>query len=107
MDLELDNIQGNIVPGFNKDHQAFMLVRFRGGEQGAKWLAELQPQIASAREVDAFRIAFTSAKKRRSAELSTGRDGGALRAINSTWINVAISVAGLRLLSGAGRTCRR
>jgi Dyp-type peroxidase family len=106
VDLDLDNIQGNILPGFNKDHQAFLFVRFQGGEQGARWLSELQPQVASAREVEAFRVAFTSAKKRRPPESSTGRDGGALRAINATWINVAISFAGLRVLPGAGNVSR-
>jgi Dyp-type peroxidase family len=106
VDLDLDNIQGNIVPGFNKDHQAFVFVRFRDGEHGAKWLAEIQPQVASAREVDAFRTAFRSSKQRRPTESSDGRDGGALRAINATWVNVAISFAGLRLLPGAGNVSR-
>jgi len=32
MDLNLSDIQGNIVPGLNKDHEAFLFVRFRSGE---------------------------------------------------------------------------
>jgi Dyp-type peroxidase family len=106
VDLDLDNIQGNIAPGFNKDHQAFLLVRFRGGAEGAKWLGELQPQVASAREVDGFRTAFKSAKERRPPESSPGRDGGSLRAISATWTNIAISFAGLRMLPGAGNLNR-
>jgi hypothetical protein len=104
--LDLDNIQGNIAPGFNKDHQVFLVVRFRGGNEGAKWLSELHPQVASAREVEAFKTAFESAKQRRPPQSSDGRDGGALRAINATWTNVAISFAGLRMLPAAGNVRR-
>jgi Dyp-type peroxidase family len=97
--LDLNNIQGNLVPGFNKDHQAFVLVRFRASEQGRKWLAGLQPEIASANEVEAFKVAFKSMRERRAPE-PADRDGGSLNAISATWINLAISFAGLRLLPG-------
>src|SRR5712691_3808292 len=106
VDLDLDDIQGNIVPGFNKDHQAFLLIRFRGRQEGASWLRELQPLLTSANEVEGFRIAFKSAQRRRSPESSPGRDGGALRSISATWTNVAISFAGLRVLAGARNVSR-
>jgi Dyp-type peroxidase family len=99
VDLDLNNIQGNIVPGFNKDHQAFVLVRFSGADAGRKWLAALQPEIASAQEVAGFRTAFKSMKERRPPD-SAHRDGGALRALSAIWTNVALSFVGLGVLTG-------
>src|SRR5207302_10724146 len=54
-DLDLDAIQGNVVPGFSKDHQAFVFVRFGDAAAGRAWLAAIQPDIASAREVENFK----------------------------------------------------
>jgi hypothetical protein len=51
VELNLNQIQGNVVPGFNEDHQAFMFVRFPGAAALRAWLAELVPEIASAGEV--------------------------------------------------------
>jgi Dyp-type peroxidase family len=101
VELDRNNIQGNIVPGFNKDHQAVVLVRFGSGAAGQQWLAALRPEIASAHEVEAFKTAFKSVKERRPPD-PEHRDGGSLRALSATWINVALSFAGLRLLPGVG-----
>ena len=30
-ELKVDNIQGNILAGFNKDHQSFLFVNFPAG----------------------------------------------------------------------------
>jgi Dyp-type peroxidase family len=103
--LELDKIQGNALPGFNKDYQAFLFVRFATQGSGAQWLRTVHPQLASAAEVEAFRAAFKSVRDRRPPEASDGRDGGALRAISATWINLAITFAGLRQI-GADGTAR-
>lgn len=100
--LDLEDIQGNIVPGFNKDYQAFMFVRFGERANALRWLRDMQAIIASAAEVDAFRTAYRSMKRRRPAQASDGRDGGALRGLSATWVNLALSFAGLRELSAAG-----
>jgi Dyp-type peroxidase family len=105
VDLDSSNIQGNIVPGFNKDHQAFVLVRFRTGECGREWLAALQPEIASAKEVEAFNVLFKSLRDRR-PEDPAHRDRGSLHTISATWVNLAISYNGLRLLPGATNVAR-
>lgn len=83
--LELDKIQGNIVPGFSKDYQAFTLVRFGGVEQGGRWLAAIQNDLASAAEVATFKRMFTTPRGRLSA----------------TWVNVALSFDGLHMLVGS------
>lgn len=53
--LEIDEIQGNILGGFNKDHQAILALRFAGDDAaiGAvrRWLLLLIPRITWAREV--------------------------------------------------------
>src|SRR4051794_13869445 len=61
--LNLGSIQGNILPGFNKDHQAFLFVRFRGADEGLRWLRAILPELASAAEVEGFRTAFRSMKQ--------------------------------------------
>ena len=90
---EADDIQGNVWPGFNKDHQSFLFLRFGDDvAQVREWLTELAPQLASMTEVLRFRTAF------RAERLRTG-----LREpdMSSTWIAVAFSAAGLRALVGA------
>jgi hypothetical protein len=41
--LNLDNIQGNILAGFNKDHQCFLFVNFPDGSDPKGWLSEILP----------------------------------------------------------------
>jgi Dyp-type peroxidase family len=108
MTLNLSNIQGNIVPGFNKDHQAFLLLAFMNQQSAQAWLRATLPEIAAAREVYAFKEAFAVIRERRKqafAYASTGdtedrRDHGALRTISATWVNIAFTSAGLQLLIG-------
>lgn len=91
---EADDIQGNIVPGFNKDHQEFLFLKF--GEDIAavrEWLSWLAPRLASMTEVLNFRAEF------RALRLQSGvREPD----LNSTWVSVAFSYPGLRALVGEG-----
>jgi Dyp-type peroxidase family len=87
--LELDEIQGNILAGFNKDHEALVLVAFPSAEAGRRWLADLAPEIASSEEVEAFNRSFRAA---------VARTGGEATAPSARWVNVAISHAGLTAL---------
>jgi Dyp-type peroxidase family len=96
--LDLGKIQGNVVPGFNKDHQAFVLVRFPGRIEASRWLADLQPHLASADDVNRFNTLFSSLRDR--ALHPSEPDNGALNHINATWVNLAVSFAGIRLLVG-------
>lgn len=97
--LELDRIQGNVVPGFNKDHQAFVLVRFQDAGHGRGWLNALQPDLTTARDVQRFRETFTDLVNQ--APHPGEPDGGALLHISATWVNVVLSFAGVRLVAGA------
>jgi hypothetical protein len=89
--LQLDRIQGNIAPGFRKDHQAFLLVRFPEGPSARDWLEAFRPDVSSAREVATFNQLFKLVRERR-----PGEEHHAVRAI---WANVAFSCQGLKRLS--------
>src|SRR5919201_3704385 len=79
--LNIDNIQGNIVPGFMKDHQASVfavLEEDKVDEFKKQWLGPMQPFIATVAEVSAFNRLFKEIRTRRQSE-PVG--------IKSTWIN--------------------
>jgi Dyp-type peroxidase family len=50
-ELELDEIQGNILPGFKKDHQHFLFFRVEDASGAASFLRRLTPRIWTARQV--------------------------------------------------------
>jgi Dyp-type peroxidase family len=88
--LEVDEIQGNILAGFNKDHQVLLGLRIRGLEAARAWLARIEPEIATTAEVLRFNDLFRALRARR------GKDPAGLVA---TWVNIAFSFAGLRKLT--------
>src|SRR5690242_4914246 len=94
MPLALDDIQGNITPGFKKDHQAFLFVRFPGtapDRQARAWVDDIRGSIAAADEVQAYNDLFRIVRSHR-----PGRESEAIRA---TWVNVGFSFPGLRKLA--------
>lgn len=86
-----DDIQGNIVPGFNKDHQHFLFFKIRGTKAAKEWLRWLVPRVASMDEVLAFK------REHRSLRLKLGVKEPGLKA---TWLNVAFSYAAIAKLAG-------
>lgn len=86
-----DDIQGNIIPGFNKDHQQFLFYRICSVPRTRKFLKWITPQITSMEEVIAFRRLF------RARRLKLGRDKIDLC---STWINIGFSYRGILRLEG-------
>jgi len=87
--LALGDIQGNVLAGFNKDFGAFVGVEFPSAAAGRAWLGGLIPQVASVTEVSAFNAAFRGV---------TARVGGRSGSLSATWVNVALTFAGLRTL---------
>jgi Dyp-type peroxidase family len=88
--LDLTQIQGNIVPGFNKPHQAFLALRFADATPARAWLRTLN--LTTAAEVVSF-------KADRNKALAEGRPPG-----SATWTNVAFTAAGIKLLLGSERS---
>jgi len=96
--LNVADIQGNILAGFNKDFQTFLFLRIGPAAadrtNARHWLKNtLGPQLSSTSQVLAFNRAFKAAKASGSAPPPP-----------ATWVNVAVSapaVARLRSASDA------
>ncbi len=87
-ELRVDRIQGNVFPGFNKNQQAFLGLRFPAAESALAWLQETVLELTSAREV----IAFRALRAERAAQPGLAEP-------RSTWVNIAFSRTGLDLLA--------
>lgn len=99
LNLALDNIQGNILGGFNKDFQTFVVLKFKSQASGRAWLAEVCDKdnkfgvaTSSSEEVLRFNAQFKAIK-------AEGREPE--RFIESAWTNLAISFSGLSALGAS------
>jgi Dyp-type peroxidase family len=88
-ELNLDNIQGNVLAGFNKDHQRLLFFRLGDGARAQSWLATVVDETATSEEVLAFNELFRRARSRRGGEGATPQ---------ATWLNVALTHPGLAAL---------
>ncbi len=91
---EQDDIQGNIIPGFNKDHQHFLFYsfeKFRGIKLVKGFLRWLVPYLSSMDEVIAFRRLYRARRFRLGKEHIF---------LCSTWVNIAFSHSGIAKLVG-------
>jgi Dyp-type peroxidase family len=87
--LDIKNIQGNIINGFNKDHRMMLFLRIEDAKAFKVWLKTQIPFIATAAEVLAFNRLFKETRTRR------GREG----AVKSTWVNIAFTFKALKMLA--------
>jgi Dyp-type peroxidase family len=87
--LDVKNIQGNIVAGFNKDFQTLLFLRIDDVPSFKAWLAEFAPLVATAEEVLAFNRVFKRTRDRR------GYSG----TVKASWINIAFTHAALAKLT--------
>jgi Dyp-type peroxidase family len=85
-EVNLANIQGNVLAGFNKDHQRLLFFRFGDTQRARNWLATIVDESATSEEVLAFNHLFSRARARR------GRETGMPQA---SWLNVALTHPGL------------
>lgn len=88
-----DEIQGNILAGFNKDHQMFVFLHFPEAERARGWLGKLASRIATTKQVAVFNAQFSNARR-----LRGGDDPENLKAV---WINVGLTYPGLQALTPA------
>lgn len=86
-------IQGDILAGFKKDHAVYLFYNFNDQASGRAWLKELIPFIAKTKDVVAFNDAFSAARA-----ANHGNDPPNLKA---TWINVSLTFSGLTALFNA------
>jgi Dyp-type peroxidase family len=85
--LDLKEIQGNVVAGFNKDDISFLFLVLPDDQTEARaWLAELVGQVATAEEVKQFNDLFRAIRRRRG-----DREG----VVEAAWMNLAFTHEGL------------
>jgi Dyp-type peroxidase family len=83
------NIQGNTIPGFNKDHQHFLFYRIRKVKPTKLWLRWIAPLISSMDDVLAWVRAYRALRLRLGAEPP----------MCATWVNIAFSHRAIALLA--------
>ncbi|TDN87787.1 Dyp-type peroxidase [Microbacterium sp. BK668] len=85
------DIQGNVIPGFNKDHQRFLFFTATDVDRARAWLRQLAGRLSSMQEVLDFRREF------RRERLASG-SGEPTR--TATWTAFALSGSAVRRLLG-------
>jgi Dyp-type peroxidase family len=89
--LDVNEIQGNVLAGFNKDRQLLMALKLRDIKAARTWLGRVVPHINSLSEVGQFNSLFRTRKARLAGADPVG--------LVATWANIAFSHAGLAALS--------
>jgi Dyp-type peroxidase family len=92
-EIDLANIQGNVLAGFNKDHQRLLFFRIGEENRARNWLATIVDETATCEEVLAFNELFRRARSRRGGEAATPQ---------ATWLNIALTYPGLAALGVGG-----
>jgi Dyp-type peroxidase family len=86
--LNVPEIQGAVLPGFNTRRQRLLGLRFANADRARTWLAGVVDDVSTLAEV-------MEVRNRRRASLSAG----AARPPTPTWTSIAFSADGLRLLT--------
>jgi Dyp-type peroxidase family len=89
--IAVDEIQGNVLPGFLKDHMMLLGLRIDDPQAAKAWIRSMTPDVSTAREVYAFKRLRNLLKLRR-ASTPTG--------LKATWLNISFSAQGLSKLIG-------
>ena len=87
--LELDEIQGNVIPGFKKNHQHFVFFSITDPAAARTCLSKLHIRLSSAAEVFEAHRAWKLLKEK------LGKDPEAAQFL---FLNIALSASGLRKL---------
>ena len=86
--LHVDEIQGNVLPGFNTRHQRLLGIRFDGPERARTWLRAIADRVSTLAAVHEVRNVRRRALCR-----------GESRPPTPVWTSVAFSADGLRLFT--------
>ncbi|MFF3071580.1 Dyp-type peroxidase [Kitasatospora sp. NPDC057904] len=88
-----DDIQGDILAGFRKDHQCLLMIGFEDTGMARRWLEVILPEIATTRAVAEYNSAFSAMRRK-----LKGADPAGLSA---HWTGLSVTYPGLVLLAGA------
>jgi Dyp-type peroxidase family len=89
--LEVNDIQGNILAGFNKDFQTFLFLKINDRNIVKDWLSAITTRISTVAEVHSFNNIFRALRARRKGEDPRG--------MVATWLNIAFTSAGIQALT--------
>jgi Dyp-type peroxidase family len=87
--LDMNNIQGNILAGFNKDHQTLLGFLIGDRNKAKEWIKLISNRISTLYEVYYFNKIFKYERSRQKSEPTGPR---------ATWINIAFSYNGMKIL---------
>ena len=87
--LDVDDIQGNVLAGFNKDHQTLLGLLIKNKENAKQWIQSISNRISTLYEVHNFNKDFKIQRKRLEKEPEE---------MKASWINIAFSFNGLKQL---------
>jgi len=97
--LDVANIQGNVLPGFNKDFQAFLFLKIVDESDDRAyfraWLRQIVPLIATTEQVLAFNRLY---KLLDTQEKTSLLRSGKPPTVQATWMNIAFTFEALRRL---------
>lgn len=90
--LDLNQIQGNSIGGFNKDFQTNLFLKFTSDAAGRAWIKEISEEVAASSSADVLEFnnqfsALRAQNVRKPEEL-----------ISAVWVNLALSFQGLSAL---------
>jgi len=88
--VDLADVQGNIFPGFNKDHQSLRFLGIVDLAQARLALAALIQDVSTSAVVRDFTMVRSAIKAQRN---------GGPSGLTATWMNLALSASGLTKLS--------
>jgi len=86
------NVQGNILNGFNKDHELVLAVGFGDPAQAKTWVGAMADLVATDPEVAAFNSLFSAVNERR---------GGERGVVKACWTQLLLTATGLEQLGVA------
>jgi Dyp-type peroxidase family len=90
--IDLDDIQGNVYPGFNKDHQTLRFLTIADVPKARLALAELARDVSTSAMVQGFAMTRAMVKAQ--------RNGGS-SGLAATWMNLSFGYGGLVKLSSS------
>ena len=99
--LRGNEIQGDSLAGFRKDHVSLLFLSFNGKKIGdvKKWLRQMVPRLATLNAVAQFNDSFRMAR-RALRDLAPGALKPPEPTLSATWINIAFTAQGIVKLRG-------
>src|SRR3954452_20819394 len=91
--LDIDQIQGNVFPGFNKPHQSYLGLDIENAPAAKAWLKSILAEISTVRRVMDDRKAYRALKKQLGRKV-TEADGYVV-----THMGIGFSYGGMRKLT--------